>query len=209
MENTSYKKTIGTGFLILFGIFFLNLGVNIFTAGSGSTLLNIRQLWYCITPFIMGAAVVIIAFPRKSQTNYLCKTGAIIYLAMLTIMLINNISSLTINRMLISFPAGYQYVPSLVLYLPGLIFLIWGCKLWMPVKIIATLRVVIAVAVDIIISMQSTLYEKYSDDLHEKLKSYDTIYEILGAASIILTLAAIVFIIIWMCRKQVPAEIQK
>lgn len=201
MENTSYKRTIGTGFLILYGIYILNWAVNLLTVGTGETWMYVRHLWYCITPLIMGAAAVIIAFPRKSQTNFLCKTGAIIYLALLTITIINNISYLTVDKMPISYPAGYEYVASLVMYLPGMLFLIWGCKLWMPVKILASLKVAITETVDILNSMQSALFRQSIDDFNEKMQAYNLAYEILGAAAIILTLAVVVLLIVWMCRK--------
>lgn len=190
MNDTLYKKYLGIGFIVLFGILTL------------SYLVHLTPLtwWHVLVALIAMGAVVIIAFIPRSQSSALSKIGACLYITLFLINIANNLSFIFTGDSLLYYPVVSEYVCSLALYAPGFMLLIWGTKLWLPAKITASAEVAFSVIQDMFYARIASAFDS-GEFIHEQIESlYDTA-GIIGAITEVLILASLTLTVIWLCRK--------
>lgn len=191
MEIANYKKSIGWGLIILFSVFITNLllstTANFVMSGS---LYEILNWWYLLSQIIQAAAVIFIAYNRKSQASIISKIGACLYSVLMLIYIFNRLSHIFTGESYLYFHGVSIYLNTFLFYAPGLLLLVWGLfKLWLPIKLVTTLMVTI-------------------ECVGYMLLSYH-LYILLSVINIIVIIAALTLTIVWFNLKPKAQSVQK
>lgn len=196
METVNYKKPLGLGFIALFAIFLINLSVGYIPIAIDSPFWAIRDWWNVISYILQAAATGYIAFCPQCKSSIFTKIGFGLYTILTLICAINDIAYMHTGAVLWNFD-GLQYVLSLALYAPGLLFIAWGSKLWMPSKIALSAQVAIGVIGDMIWIKLRHMYQNYMDFPIEQIESIQSTADIIHHICLFIMIAALILTIIW------------
>ena len=210
MEIANYKKSIGLGLIVLFGIFLINSLVAAIPIMSDSAFYKIRDLWFLLSQIMQAATVIFLAFNRKSQATIFSKIGAFLYSALMLIYIFNRLSYIFTGESYLYFLDFSEYLNTLVFYTPGLLLLIWGLpQLWLPIKIVSTLMIAISIVEDMIWAKLVPMYLNMSDFTFEQIGSLQNIVDLLSHINIIVIIAALILTIVWLNLKTKAPSAQK
>lgn len=193
MENN--KKTLGILFLIFVGLLTFNTffamlsfwGVNIF---SGTLLVCWNSL--CYTFYIMCALTM--AFLPACQSGTVAKTGACCLSAVWFVNLANTLSLRFLGFQAVEM-VHWTLAMTTITYIAGMAMFIWGCRLWMPIKIAYTFLLMIGGMLD---AFQHILWSHYGVADHKVMG-----LPILGTTSLVYfgVMATILLLtVIWVAK---------
>ncbi len=193
-----YKKSIGIGLIILFTVCVINMTVGRIPLMADSISNKIRDIWFIVSQALQAITVLCIAFKSQSQASAISKIGAILYTILMLIYISNGLTHSINGNSCFYFPGVSEYINMLVLYAPGLLFLVWGLpRLWLPIKLVTTLNVVVAVSAEMIWVKLVLMYQNISDKNYDEMDHLQDILDILLSLNMVITIALLVLTIIW------------
>lgn len=205
-----YKKSIGIGLIALFTVFIINMAVARIPLMADSFSNKIRDIWFLVSQAIQAIAVLCIAFKSQSQSSAISKIGAILYTILMLIYISNGLSYRINGNSCFYYPGVSEYINMLVLYAPGLLFLVWGLpRLWLPIKLVTTLTIVVAVSADMIWVQLVSMYQNISDNNYDEMEHLQDIVDMLSSINIILTIALVVLTIIWLYLRNESQDLMR
>lgn len=210
MEIANYKKSIGLGFIILFSVFVINSLVAAIPEMSDTSFYKIRDWWFLLSQIIQAAAVIFVAFNRKSQASIFSKIGACLYSTLMLIFIFNRLSYNITGESYLYFSGVSEYLNTFLFYTPGLLLLLWGLsKLWLPIKLVTTLMVAISVVEDMIWAKLVPMYRNMSDFTFEQTEPLQYTVDLLSHINIIVIIAVLILTIVWFNLKTKAPSAQK
>lgn len=156
--------------------------------------------WFVLSSIIQIAIVSFIAFYPRCIASLISKIGCCLYVILELINLVNQLFYMFSGDHIISLQFISESIGNFVLYAPGLLLLTWGCKLWLPCKIVFSTSIVLEVISDMIRVKLIPMYQNYFD-YNEQVKSLSSVNEVISLIMILGLLATIGLTIIWCLLK--------
>lgn len=171
---------------------------------------KICDIWFIVSQAIQAITVLCIAFKSQSQSSAISKIGAILYTILMLIYISNGLTCSISGNSCFYFPGISEYINTLVLFAPGLLLLIWGLpRLWLPIKLVTTLTIVIAVSANMIWAKLVSMYQNISGYCYDEIEHLQDIVDMLSSINIILTIALVVLTIIWLYLRNESQDLMR
>ena len=203
MEQGSYKKYLSIGFIVLFSTLLINTILSVIPFGHDSIIWKICGWWYVLSCIIQIAIVIYLCFYPPCKPSVVSKVGGCLYVLLLLISFVNQISfNLTGYSLIYSSSGIFDCLKALFLYTPGLLLFYWGSKLWLPVKILMTVNVVIDLARIMILWTQIVpMYKNIKEYSIKQIELLQNGFNITGCIPFFLILASLILTIVWYNKK--------
>lgn len=201
MQQESYKKYLSIGFIALFSIFLINSIVSRIILDYESAIWNVRTWWFVLSYIIQIAIVIYICFYPPCKTSIVSKIGGCLYIILELVYISNQISFSISDNSLIYSTGIFEYLTSLLLYTPGLLLFYWGCKLWLPVKILMTITIALDLICDMIWAQLIPMYQNFQEYSIEQTEPLQKAVDAIGSIPFFFVLVSLILTIVWYNKK--------
>ena len=193
METAITKKHVGTGFIYLFAVLFINGILVRIPVAPESILWDIRVYYVNL---LLIPAIAYIAFSRKCQSSLPAKIGGAMYVLYAFWIVMEILAVRLTGEGIVKFPSmAYSHISYFVFYALAVLLFAWGSKLWLPSKIAYTASVLTSVFCYVMGNIVLFSAMRNGEDYESILPTLNTATWV----SFALVAASLVLTIIWMC----------
>jgi membrane protein len=207
MANFSYKKVVGTSLFMMFGSFVLIGVVNLVSQLRGIYNPEVMPFFWMAMNLITVVAATIIAFNSTNHFSVISKIGAFALIILYLSFFVNQIVILTSDNTsnIFSFLGDYGSAIIDTLIYGSIALLLFGLKIWNPIKYIGVLGYIPSIVTSFTIAKLNDIYSSENYELYESLISrLDTLNYISWGINI----ATCILIIIWLSKKSIVPSVQ-
>lgn len=207
MANFSYKKVVGTSLCMMFGSFVLIGVVNLVSQLCGIYNPEAMPFFWMAMNLITVVAATIIAFNSTNHFSVISKIGAFALIILYLSFFVNQIVILTSDNTsnIFSFLGDYGSAIIDTLIYGSIALLLFGLKIWNPIKYIGVLGYIPSIVTSFTIAKLNDIYISENYELYESMISrLDTLNYIFWGINI----ATCILIIIWLSKKSIVPSVQ-
>lgn len=207
MANFSYKKVVGTSLCMMFGSFVLIGVVNLVSQLCGIYNSEVMPFFWMAMNLITVVAATIIAFNSTNHFSVISKIGAFALIILYLSFFVNQIVILTSDNTsnIFSFLGDYGSAIIDTLIYGSIALLLFGLKIWNPIKYIGVLGYIPSIVTSFTIAKLNDIYSSENYELYESMISR---LDILNYISWGINIATCILIIIWLSKKSIVPSVQ-
>lgn len=207
MANFSYKKVVGTSLCMMFGSFVLIGVVNLVSQLCRIYNSEVMPFFWMAMNLITVVAATIIAFNSTNHFSVISKIGAFALIILYLSFFVNQIVILTSDNTsnIFSFLGDYGSAIIDTLIYGSIALLLFGLKIWNPIKYIGVLGYIPSIVTSFTIAKLNDIYSSENYELYESMISR---LDILNYISWGINIATCILIIIWLSKKSIVPSVQ-